>query len=281
MKIFAFIKSFNHLFNLVGLSVYKRDFVNDLISDRNILEGIKKWNNSDVSEDLREFMQRNLLGAKSYSQIQQDLLAFYISDLRNVKNGFFVEFGATNGFDLSNSFLLEKELQWQGILSEPGKAWRKELKRNRSCNLDFRCVWKESGVSIEFSEISSQRELSTISAFTESDSFAKLRMRNSKYLVQTVSLDDLLSCYGAPRDIHYLSIDTEGSEYQIISNFNFDLYEFSFISIEHNFTSNEKLIDQLLEKEGYIRILPKVSEWDGWYINSKHSEVCNAFRTSH
>lgn len=278
MKKSFFMKSARTFLEWTNLSINQKDYISDLVSDRRILQAIKKWNTQDVPEKLREYMYKNIVTGKSHSQLQQDLVACYISELRNIKSDYFVEFGATNGVDLSNSFMLEKELLWKGVLAEPGRFWRKELTRNRNCNVDFRCVWKNSGAEIEFSEISYQRELSTISAFSESDGLAKLRARFSKYLVQTVSLNDLLSSYNAPRDISYLSIDTEGSEYEIISSFNFNHYEFSFISVEHNFTSTEGLIDRLLEKQGYIRILPNISEWDAWYINSKHLEVCNAFR---
>lgn len=281
MKKSFFMKNIRTFLDLINLSINQKDFISDLVSDRRVLQAIKKWNTQDVPEKLREFMYKNIVVGKSHSQLQQDLIASYISELRNLKSGYFVEFGATNGVDLSNSFMLEKELLWNGILAEPGRSWRKELTQNRNCSVDFRCVWKNSGVEIEFSETSYQRELSTISSFSESDILAKLRTRHSKYLVQTVSLNELLSSYNAPRDISYLSIDTEGSEYEIISSFDFTHYEFSFISVEHNFTSNENLIDRLLKKEGYIRILPKISEWDGWYVNSKHLDVCDAFRVPH
>ena len=51
---------------------------------------------------------------QSKSQIRQDILALALSGFK--ENGFFVEFGATDGVKFSNSYLLEKDFSWQGIL---------------------------------------------------------------------------------------------------------------------------------------------------------------------
>ena len=67
---------------------------------------------------------------KSKSQLRQDLFVLGVTNFK--QNGFFCEFGATNGVDLSNTYLLEKEFNWSGILAEPAKIWHSDLQRNRS-----------------------------------------------------------------------------------------------------------------------------------------------------
>jgi hypothetical protein len=78
----------------------------------------------------------------SKAQIAQDL--FVLSELGFKKSGFFVEFGATDGVQLSNTHLLETEFSWTGILAEPGRNWHKELEKNRNASIEKDCVWSVS-----------------------------------------------------------------------------------------------------------------------------------------
>ena len=199
----------------------------------------------------------------SKSQIFQDI--FVLNELNFKKNGFFVEFGATNGIDFSNSYLLEKYFKWNGILAEPSKKWHKDLSRNRSVDIDYQCVWKETGEMLLFNE-TEIGEISTIDYFTNSDQFSEARRNGKRYEVNTISLVDLLDKYKAPKIIDYLSIDTEGSEWEILQVFDFDKYKFRVITCEHNYSSKRKLIHNLLSSHGYKRKYKKLSKFDDWYI---------------
>ena len=50
----------------------------------------------------------------------------------NFKNGFFIECGANDGVNQSNTWYFEKKLNWRGILIEPVPNLFKELKKNRN-----------------------------------------------------------------------------------------------------------------------------------------------------
>jgi FkbM family methyltransferase len=203
------------------------------------------------------------LADKSKSQLKQDL--FVLSELDFKRNGFFVEFGATNGIDLSNTYLLETEFGWNGILAEPAKCWHKELKENRRCYIETNCVWHDSTSILTFNEVEAA-ELSTISSYSNCDRHQKTRRSGHSYNVNTISLTDLLKKYNAPKEIDYLSIDTEGSEYEILNNFDFSDYQFKVITCEHNFTPNRKKIEELLTHNGYSRKYTSLSQFDDWYI---------------
>ena len=219
---------------------------------------------SKLPDDQIPYFLRNLVG-KSSAQLGQDL--FVLSELNLKRNGYFVEFGATNGVDLSNTVLLEREFGWKGILAEPARVWHDALKRNRTCHIETRCVWSSSGSVLTFSE-AEWAELSTISEYKSSDHHKNSRQQSHTYTVETISLIDLLKNHGAPETIDYLSIDTEGSELEILAAFDFDKYRFGFISCEHNFTPAREQILKLLTSHGYKRKFEDVSVFDDWYVRA-------------
>ncbi len=213
-------------------------------------------------DELFDLILKNYSRDKSTSQLKQDIIALIVNNFK--RNGFFVEFGATDGFSLSNTYLLEKSFDWTGILCEPGKSWHSDLKNNRNCIIDNRCVHSSSGTFLEFHN-SFNGELSTLKSFINSDRHNNFRKNGISYLVETVTLSELLKFHNAPAEIDFLSIDTEGSEYEILKSFDFSQYRFNFICVEHNYTNNRELIFNLLSSNGYKRILNHVSQWDDWY----------------
>jgi FkbM family methyltransferase len=205
------------------------------------------------------------LMGQSKSQLRQDL--FVLSQTEFKKNGFFVEFGATNGVDLSNTHLLEKEFEWTGILAEPAKRWHQDLSSNREAAIEHRCVWKDSNSTLIFNE-TNEAEYSTILEFSETDFHKNIRKRGKTYSVRTISLNDLLSKHHAPNEIDYLSIDTEGSEYEILRSLDFGEYAFRVITCEHNFTPARDQVFALLSEHGYVRVFEHLSKFDDWYVRS-------------
>lgn len=200
----------------------------------------------------------NALNA-SRAQLRQDLLALALNGFKS--GGFFVEFGATNGVELSNSWLLENEYGWQGILAEPAQAWHADLKRNRNCTIETKCVWIKSGETLKFTE-APRGENSGISAFVPT----RRQMRGHSYDVETISLNDLLETHNAPGVIDYMSVDTEGSEFDILNAFDFDRWQMRLMTIEHNFTPQRDDIFKLLTSKGYRRIMQEQSRFDDWYV---------------
>jgi FkbM family methyltransferase len=273
MEYMRFVYQFvRYIFNLFGYSFFKhRDFT--MISHKNL----SLLNRADALEKLRhkglieqssfysdfdqEFIEN--LHTFSKSQLGQDLLALSTFGPRH--RGFFVEFGATDGIDLSNTWLLESEFGWNGILCEPARTWHPALRSNRSSAIDTRCVYSASGQQVDFLEVGFP-ELSTIKGFGDSDEHNSMRSQHVSYKVETVSLRDLLKEHSAPNFIEFLSVDTEGSEFDILRDFNFNEYRFGLICVEHNYTENRFKVEALLAANGYRPVYPEFSAFDAWFV---------------
>lgn len=249
MQLDGFIRN---ILKSIGYSILK---VNNYEKKVNDLKYLKLLHFFLVGENVMEYK----------SQFGQDIFVLFQSNFK--KNGFFVEFGATDGISISNTYILEKEFGWRGILAEPAKSWHKLLRENRNSIVDERCVWSESKKSLDFKETNNY-ELSTIDIYSSHDMHSNARRLGEVYKVETISLLDLLVEHNAPKEIDYLSIDTEGSELEILQSFDFNKYNIKIITVEHNFTGMREKIFQLLTSHGYKRVFTEISEVDDWYIKS-------------
>lgn len=270
----------NKFFNLLGFQFISLKIINNLYKIRNkynenediylygrLLKLIEKFNiNRSEIDQLLHLIKKNRVKGQS----MQDVAALIINGFK--RNGYFVEFGAADGITNSNTFLLEKEYEWRGILAEPNLIYFENLKKDRDVHITNNCVYNSSGNSLEFIE---SGQLSTLSEYVNSDFMNEQRLENisTKYLVNTITLHDLLKTYNAPSKIDFLSIDTEGSEYEVINVFPFNEYKFNFICIEHNLSNNRQKIFELLINNGYRRICVDLSGADDWYIRNENSQI--------
>lgn len=210
------------------------------------------------AEETREQRLKRL----STAQLGQDLWVLERTGFK--RGGYFVEFGATDGILLSNTLLLENEFGWTGLCAEPNPGMFEHLKHNRRCRVSDACVGARTGESVEFVLA---EEFGGMVKDMAADMHGERRQAyyadpQHRQTMVTVSLNDLLEQHGAPRDIDYLSIDTEGSEPEILEAFPFDRWRIRLITVEHNFGPNRERLRRLLEPIGYRRT---EAQWDDWY----------------
>lgn len=201
--------------------------------------------------------------AHGKSQLGQDFFALAANNFQ--EDGFFCEFGAGDGVHNSNSFMLETVFGWSGVLSEPNPDFFEMASRNRSTPVYPDAVWSDGGHEFE---LVMARELSTFSWLVERDGHGASRRKMSRFKtkVRTISLHELLVDASAPKEIGLLSIDTEGSELEILSSFPFSEFHFNSVCVEHNFREDQKSLDELFLRWGYVRVLEDLSEFDAWYV---------------
>lgn len=202
------------------------------------------------------------------SQLGQDVFALAMNGFR--RQGYFVEVGAHHGEKLSNSWLLENEYGWIGLLIEPNPANHATL-HARKAALVVKAAWKRSGERLVF-HATKASGLSTLAGVTPGDLHDRSQFEAIE--VETMTLDDILAEAGAPRVIDYLSIDVEGAETDVLDGLSLDRWDVRAMSLEHN---NDKQraaeFDRRLGSHGLVRVLEIVSDFDAYYTRPECMEA--------
>jgi len=189
-----------------------------------------------------------------HSQYGQDKLVAEIL-LPKLRNGIFVDIGAHDGVNLSNTLYFEENLGWTGIAIEPNPMVFDRLKQNRHCTT----------INAGITDVTCQKKFRAVTGYAEmlsglvieQDDRYKERINNevsehggsvSEIEVDCWNFNELMKNYGITK-IDYLSIDVEGGELSIISSIDWDAVPISVVSVEN--TYKEGKIMRLMKKHGY------------------------------
>ena len=209
----------------------------------------------------------------SFSQLEQDRWVIAMCSGRT--NGRFAEIGAFDGVSLSNTFILEKQFRWGGVLIEPNQNLFDKLKITREALCLNKAAYFRTGEILSFVP---SAEYGTLADYAESDGHAEKR-RDTIALegltqVETITWDDIVqqedfSLVG----FDYISLDTEGSEWDILRTIDLDKYKVPLFTIEHNFVADKRsLINEYMKKNGYKSV---AIAWDDWFFNEEFLKIRN------
>jgi hypothetical protein len=177
-------------------------------------------------------------------------------------NGYFVDVGAGDGRTHSNTYILEKDYGWTGVLIDANSAYVGPLKEHRrtpsilacvdseSRDVSFLCLGYMGGIVAEDTDYASKKRGHLLQKHAH-----KITCMRSQPLAE------ILDSIGAPQRIQYLSIDVEGAESRILSGFPFDRYSFDAITVERPTSA----VHGYLSEAGYV--LAELRWCDGFYLN--------------
>ena len=191
-----------------------------------------------------------------FSQYGQDEFLDII--LFNKKqNGFFIEIGAHDGISFSNTFFFEKSRTWKGVCIEPNPSVFEKLVRNRkSSNLNV-CIG-DSNTTVKFTQIVGYSEM--LSGITNKyDGHHLERIKNEVYTnggeIRSIDVP-MLRLESLPqikqKSVDFISIDTEGSEFDIVKSIDFEKIHVKVLVIENNYKDGE--LANFLKSKNFILV---------------------------
>jgi len=196
----------------------------------------------------------------TYSQIEQDLWVIKTTNYK--KNGYFLDIGAYDGIHFSNSYLLETEHDWTGLLVEANPNNFELLKNNRPNSQNVMVAVSDYCGFIKINDISMSIKI-------------VLENTNKSYNIESTTFQELFIKYNVPQIIDYMSLDIEGYESKALSKFPFDKYVCNLITVEHNMyltgSKNKYDIQNILLNNNYYIVKENIEHnnnpFEDWYAH--------------
>jgi FkbM family methyltransferase len=165
-----------------------------------------------------------------------------VDSILNKCSGFYVELGANDGVNQSNTLFFERFKNWNGVLIEPHPQTFERLKRNRSDRNFFKhaaCVSSEferNSVEMAFSHLMT----TTLEVETDLEDQNMHAQKGSRFwrgqvynfFAPALTLSEILDEAKAPYRIDFLSLDVEGAELEVLKGLDHKKYRFGLICIE-------------------------------------------------
>jgi len=163
----------------------------------------------------------------------------------NYENGIYIEAGANDGVNGSNTLFLEKEKNWHGLLVEPSSCMLESCINNRSEKNKFLGAALVADESIKY-----------VNGDFDGNLMASINgerlNRQTTTQVRALTLNKVLDKLNFSSNIDFFSLDVEGHELEVLKGLDLNKYIIKYILVEVNL-GFYKLSDmvKLLEEHDY------------------------------
>lgn len=183
---------------------------------------------------------------KSYSQRGEDLV---IDRLLGAKRtGFYVDVGANDPERFSNTKRFY-DRGWRGINIEPDIRKFNSLKKARPRDITLNLGIGLEPRSLLFFKFIPDT-LSTFSSQSAKKYLAEGFKLVRKEVVKVTRLSNVLSTHCSRHKIDFMSIDTEGHDFQVLQSINWGLWSPTILCVE----SPSKTVRQYIQSKGYEKV---------------------------
>ena len=179
-------------------------------------------------------------------QAQQD--KFVLQTLGFKRDGSFLEIGSNHPININNTYILEHDYDWTGIMVEYDSKWLPEYKTHRPKSIHA----IHDATTIDYAALLDSSGLPNVIDYLQID----LEVENRSTLTVLEKLDAEV----------------------------FDTYTFSTVTFEHdiyrgNFFDTRRISRDIFERRGYVRVFGDISNesardvYEDWYVHPDHVDM--------
>ena len=188
-----------------------------------------------------------------YGQFSTDcLVELYFLDK---ENGNCVEVGAANGHRGSNTLYFEKK-GWRTLCIEPNPEYFKMVKETRKEAIQCACGSDNlQNVPFTVFDIGERNIMSSVSGLKPDERLVQEHIDKNlindyyKIEVEVRKLDHILKEANFNQQIDFISIDTEGTELEVLKGLDLEHWDITLLLVENNYNDDD--IEKYLKGFGY------------------------------
>jgi len=171
-----------------------------------------------------------------------------------------IEVGAANGVKGSNTLYFE-ERGWNVLCIEPNPAHKESLEKYRKFVKYYACSDKSGFLPLQVFKVGEKNIMSSLTSLNPDTRLLESHKEiiNESYTVE-VEVDTLTSILmnkiqDTPlhkvKNIDFISVDTEGTEIDVLKGFDFRQFDVKLFVVENNYEDSE--IESFMLTKGYVK----------------------------
>jgi len=189
-------------------------------------------------------------------------------------NGIFLEIGGFDGITYSNTYALEKYLNFKGILIEPSPSNFQKMKKNRPNCYNVHCAVSNDKTEIDFvgdgTAVGGSKHILDTMVKNDTNWIEQWKLNKNTIKVPAKKMKDIIKKTNV-KYIDFFSLDVEGAELDVLKSMDWDIPIYIIVMEVKSWISDSNVEEcrEILRKNGF-KSDGNIYGLDEWWINDTY-----------